>query len=83
MNSHVGGPATEEADALGLTDTCGRLARGRAADILVVRGNAVEDLGALLEVEAVYRHGEQAAGPSSRQGTSGRRFCRPEGTLSY
>lgn len=54
------------ADALGLTDTCGRLAPGRVADILVVRRNAAEDLGALLEVEAVYRHGEHVAGPSSR-----------------
>lgn len=54
------------ADALGLGDTCGRLAPGRAADLLVVRGEAVTDLGALLEVEAVYRDGEHVAGPSSR-----------------
>lgn len=54
------------ADALGLADTCGRLAPGRAADLLVVRGEAAVDLGALLEVEAVYRAGEQIAGPSSR-----------------
>lgn len=54
------------ADALGLADTCGRLAPGRVADLLVVRGDAVADLGALLEVEAVYREGEQVAGASSR-----------------
>ena len=54
------------ADALGLADTCGRLAPGCAADLLVVRGEAASDLGALLEVEAVYREGEQVAGPSSR-----------------
>ena len=54
------------ADALGLTDTCGRLAPGRAGDLLVIRGEAVADLSALLEVEAVYREGQQVAGPSSR-----------------
>ena len=54
------------ADALGLADTCGRLAPGRAADLLVVRGDVVADLGALLEVEAVYREGVQVAGASSR-----------------
>jgi len=59
------------ADALGMSDTCGRLAPGRAADLLVVRGEAVADLGALLEVEAVYREGEQVAGPSSRPRPAG------------
>jgi imidazolonepropionase-like amidohydrolase len=54
------------ADALDLADTCGRLEPGRAADLLVVRGDAVADLTALLEVEAVYREGQQVAGPSSR-----------------
>ena len=54
------------ADALGLTATCGRLAPGRSADLLVVRGQATNDVGALLEVEAVYREGELVAGPSSR-----------------
>jgi imidazolonepropionase-like amidohydrolase len=54
------------ADALGLRGTCGRLAVGHAADLMVVRGDAVSDLGALLEVEAVYREGRQVAGPSSR-----------------
>ena len=60
-------PATSRAaDALGLADTCGRLAPGRAADMLVVRGDAVTDLTALLEVEAICREGQQVAGPSSR-----------------
>lgn len=54
------------ADALGLAGTCGRLAPGRAADLLVVRGDSTSDLEALLEVEAVYRDGERVAGPSSR-----------------
>ena len=54
------------ADALGLADTCGRLARGRGADLLVVRGEATRDPRALLEVEAVYRAGERVAGRSSR-----------------
>lgn len=55
------------ADALGLDSTCGRLAPGRFADLLVVRGNATTDLEALLEVEAVYRDGEQVAGAFSRR----------------
>jgi imidazolonepropionase-like amidohydrolase len=54
------------ADALGLSETCGRLAAGRVGDLLVVRGETVPDLGALLEVQAVYREGEQVAGSSSR-----------------
>jgi imidazolonepropionase-like amidohydrolase len=54
------------ADALGLGDTCGRLAAGRVGDLLVVRGEPDTDPGALLEVVAVYREGEQVAGPSSR-----------------
>jgi imidazolonepropionase-like amidohydrolase len=54
------------ADALGLAETCGRLASGRAGDLLVVRGDPATDLGALLDVVAVYREGEQVAGPSSR-----------------
>lgn len=54
------------ADALGLSATCGRLAPGRTADLLVVRGEAASALEALLEVEAVYVAGEQVAGSSSR-----------------
>jgi len=52
--------------ALGLSHTCGQLAPGSTADLLVVRGHAGTDVGALLEVEAVYREGEQVAGSSSR-----------------
>lgn len=59
------------ADALGLGETCGRLAVGRAADLLVVRGDAATDLTALLEVAAVYREGEQVAESSSRPGPPG------------
>ena len=54
------------ADALGLADTCGRLAPGCSADLLVVRGEAAVDVGALLGIEAVYREGGQVAGVSSR-----------------
>ena len=57
---------SQAADALRLADTCGRLAPGRSADLLVVRGQAGTDVGALLDVEAVYREGKQVAGPSSR-----------------
>jgi imidazolonepropionase-like amidohydrolase len=53
------------ADALGLTKTCGRLAPGLAADLLAVRGEVAVDLGALLEVDGVYREGQLVAGPSS------------------
>ncbi len=63
---------SQAADALGgLADTCGRLVTGRAADLLVVRGQAATDVGALLEIEAVYREGEHVAGPSSRPRPSG------------
>ncbi len=62
---------SQAADALGLADTCGRLVPGRGADLLVVRGQAANDVGALLEVEAVYREGEHVAGPSSRPRPSG------------
>jgi imidazolonepropionase-like amidohydrolase len=54
------------ADALGLTGVSGRLAPGRAADLLVVRGDPTSDLTALLEVKAGYRDGEQVTGPSIR-----------------
>jgi imidazolonepropionase-like amidohydrolase len=57
---------SQAADALGLADACGRLAPGRSADLLVVRGQATIDVAALLDVEAVYRQGKQVAGPSSR-----------------
>ena len=57
---------SQAADSLGLAETCGRLVPGRCADLLVVRGQATTDVGALLEVEAVYRQGEHVAGPSSR-----------------
>jgi imidazolonepropionase-like amidohydrolase len=54
------------ADAVGLGDTCGRLAPGLSADLLVLRGNAGRDVRALLEVDAVYREGERVAGRSTR-----------------
>jgi imidazolonepropionase-like amidohydrolase len=62
---------SQAADAVGLADTCGRLAVGRAADLLVVRGQAATDVGALLDIQGVYREGEHVAGPSSRPRPSG------------
>ena len=48
------------ADACGLTDRTGRLARGLAADLLVVAGDATLDVTALRRVLAVVARGEPA-----------------------
>ena len=48
---------TGAAAALGLSETTGELAAGRAADLLVVGGNPADDLGALRRVQAVLQHG--------------------------
>jgi hypothetical protein len=45
---------------------CGRLAPGHATDLLVVHGDPTRDLAALFEITAVYRDGDQVAGPSTR-----------------
>jgi imidazolonepropionase-like amidohydrolase len=47
------------AEACGVGERKGRLAVGFDADILVVRGNPVEDLRALVDVEAVFRAGQR------------------------
>lgn len=49
------------ARAIGLGDEVGAVAPGRWADLLVVRGNPLESLRALLEVEAVYQGGRRCA----------------------
>lgn len=47
------------AGAIGLGGRKGRLAPGADADLLGVRGNPQEDIGAVMEVEAVYRAGHR------------------------
>ena len=56
---------SQAADALGLADSCGRLAPGRCADLLVVRGQAGTDVGALWTSRPSTAK-EHVAGPSSR-----------------
>ena len=45
------------AEAIGLSDR-GTLARGKRADVVVVRGNPLEDLACLEHVEAVMKAGQ-------------------------
>ena len=47
------------ADAIGVGASKGRLAAGYDADLLVVRGNPVDDVQALHDIEAVYVRGER------------------------
>jgi imidazolonepropionase-like amidohydrolase len=42
---------------LGMEDKLGTLEPGKLADVLVVRGNPDQDLGALANVELVFRGG--------------------------
>jgi imidazolonepropionase-like amidohydrolase len=49
------------AQAIGLGREVGSLAPGRRADLLVVRGNPLESLRALLDVAAVYQDGRRVA----------------------
>ena len=49
------------AESIGLGDVAGRLDPGRPADILVVDGNPLADLKALLKVRDVYKNGERVA----------------------
>jgi imidazolonepropionase-like amidohydrolase len=46
------------ADSLGLEDV-GSLDKGKVADLVVVRGNALEDVGALANVQSVWVRGEE------------------------
>ena len=47
------------ADALGVSDIVGTLEPGKAADVLVVRGNPTEDINALWDVEDVFLAGRR------------------------
>ena len=47
------------ADALGVSDLVGTLERGKAADVLVVRGNPAEDINDLWNVEDVFLAGRK------------------------
>ena len=49
----------DAADALGMREEAGSLEVGRRADILVLRGNPLEDIHALADVEAVFLAGER------------------------
>jgi imidazolonepropionase-like amidohydrolase len=49
------------AAACGLGDRKGSLAPGRDADLLVVGGDPLADIAALLDVRAVYRAGQRVA----------------------
>ena len=47
------------ADALGVSDMAGTLERGKAADVLVVRGNPADDINDLWNVEDVFLGGRR------------------------
>jgi imidazolonepropionase-like amidohydrolase len=47
------------AGAIGLAGRKGRLAAGADADLLAVRGNPIDDIGAIRRVEAVFRAGQR------------------------
>ncbi|MCY4579021.1 MAG: amidohydrolase family protein [Chloroflexi bacterium] len=47
------------ADALGVSDTVGTLEPGKAADVLIVRGNPAADINALWNVEDVFLAGSK------------------------
>jgi imidazolonepropionase-like amidohydrolase len=46
------------AESIGLGEVAGTLNPGRPADILIVKGNPAEDLGALWNVREVYQKGQ-------------------------
>jgi imidazolonepropionase-like amidohydrolase len=48
--------------AMGIDDDVGTLSPGRAADLLVVRGDPSADIGAIEDVLAVYQRGQLVAG---------------------
>jgi imidazolonepropionase-like amidohydrolase len=58
----------DAADALGLGGSAGRIAPGLRADLLVVGGDPLADLGALTEIHAVITAGRvHEPGPSAEQ----------------
>jgi imidazolonepropionase-like amidohydrolase len=59
---------TDAASALNLHDRLGTIERGKIADVVLVRGNPVEDIETLSSVEIVIREGRivfQSKPPSS------------------
>ena len=56
------------ARAIGLEREIGSVTPGRRADLLVVQGNPLESLRALLDVEAVYQDGRRTAGTAGAGG---------------
>jgi imidazolonepropionase-like amidohydrolase len=50
---------SEPARAARVADRLGTLEPGKLADVVAVRGNPLDDIGALLNVEAVWKDGEQ------------------------
>jgi imidazolonepropionase-like amidohydrolase len=51
---------TIAASAIGLGESKGRIAAGADADVLVVRGDPVADIGSITNVQAVFRAGLRA-----------------------
>ena len=47
------------AAAIGLNGRQGRVVAGADADLLAVRGNPLQDIGAIMNVEAVFRAGHR------------------------
>ena len=47
------------ASAIGLTGRKGRVVAGADADLLAVRGNPLQDIAAIMNVEAIFRAGHQ------------------------
>jgi imidazolonepropionase-like amidohydrolase len=47
------------ADYLGMGDSLGQIKEGYIADIVAVKGNPIEDINSLKEIEAVYQAGEK------------------------
>ena len=50
---------SEAAKALGVDDKVGTLETGKAADIIVVDGNPIEDINSLWNVEDVFLAGQR------------------------
>jgi imidazolonepropionase-like amidohydrolase len=49
------------ATAIGVEDSCGSIERGKAADLVVLRGDPSSRIAAVRQVECVYQHGRLVA----------------------
>ncbi len=58
MNAILSG-TREAAKSIGMEDLVGSLEPGKEADVLVVKGNPAQDIGALSRVEAVFKAGDR------------------------